>query len=123
MAELTNANSTFYPPIPGALVATSLGLYYNFQTPTGISGFATTYVGDLSRAPELVFSENYLAWAVGTTWIQFYLGQPGPLFPTTNLIATPISGVPEPTTWAMLLIGFALLGGWRWRLRHSVQKS
>jgi hypothetical protein len=27
--------------------------------------------------------------------------------------------VPEPATWAMLLTGFAMLGGWRWRFRHS----
>jgi hypothetical protein len=27
--------------------------------------------------------------------------------------------VPEPSTWAMLLTGFAMLGGWSWRFRHS----
>jgi uncharacterized caspase-like protein len=27
--------------------------------------------------------------------------------------------VPEPATWAMLLTGFAMLGGWSWRFRHS----
>jgi hypothetical protein len=36
---------------------------------------------------------------------------------------TYVAAVPEPTTWAMLLTGFALLGGWRWRSRHSVQKN
>jgi hypothetical protein len=37
--------------------------------------------------------------------------------------AITVAAVPEPMTWAMLLTGFALLGGWRWRSRHSVQKS
>lgn len=32
---------------------------------------------------------------------------------------TYVAAVPEPTTWAMLLTGFAMLGGWSWRFRYS----
>jgi len=46
-------------------------------------------------------------------------GSPPPSFPTPPKITVP-SAVPEPGTWATMLLGFALVG-WRVRRRSSVQ--
>jgi hypothetical protein len=72
----------------------------------------------------------------GMFWSLTYLEYPGATFEITRTfdpllatgtfevtVFTEVAAVPEPTTWAMLLTGFVLLGGWRWRSRHSVQKS
>jgi hypothetical protein len=118
---LTNGNSTFFPAPPGDLVATPDGLYYNFQAAlTGPSGFSDSYAVGLNSNPQFVLDQGTLAWAAGTTYIYLYSV---PNYPPSDVIGTAIAGVPEPSTWAMLLTGFALLGGWRWRSRHSVQKS
>lgn len=83
-------------------------------------------VGDGSVSYNLY--EDYDGYPVGTP---FYCGAiycllgPGstgagdPVIALDSFIATPVVGVPEPATWAMMLIGFAGLGfaGQRWNRR------
>jgi hypothetical protein len=107
-AVLTNNNSTFFPTIPGDMVATPTGLYYNFQAAlTGPSGFSNSNAVGLNQNPQLVFDQGTIAWASGTTYIYMYSV---PNYPPTDLIGT---AVPEAATWALLLLGFMLFSARR----------
>jgi hypothetical protein len=40
-------------------------------------------------------------------------------FVDTNVVITPTGGIPEPSTWAMMVAGFALIGALGWRKRTA----
>jgi hypothetical protein len=72
---------------------------------------------DITAVQTVVFLSQF---PFGDTFDFVYLS--GPLAGFEVLGDIP-SAVPEPATWAMLLAGFAMLGGWSWRFKRSVQKS
>jgi hypothetical protein len=111
---LTHANSVFYPGVPGTYVASPTGLYYDFHAfLPGPSGFSTSAPIDVSSAPQIVFDEGSLGWATGTNFFMLY---DTPSYPPTDLIGTPIAAVPEPATWALMLLGFVMVAWRRWRV-------
>jgi hypothetical protein len=104
-SELTNLNSSFYSST--AMVANANGLWYNFPAFAPTGGFSETYTVNVANGPQLVFSQNYIAWTAGSTYIDLYAT---PNAPPTNLIGT---AVPEAATWALLLLGFMLFSARR----------
>jgi hypothetical protein len=57
----------------------------------------------LGFAPSTTFSfPETINWSIQSTDVF--------INPTTDQIGTAVSGAPEPSTWAMMLIGFAGLG-------------
>ena len=70
------------------------------------------------------FSTPMFTYDMGTgitTVESFSANYPGDL--TSDLTFTLVGGVPEPSTWAMLLIGFGGLGFWSWRRARVVSAA
>ncbi len=108
---LSGANTSFYgtDTTTTAFTATSAGLFFDFSA-TNVGGHSQYLIFD---------SSNYLCLnaAAGNcsgnpSSVAIYVSGSDPLIPETGNveIATVASAVPEPSTWAMMLLGFAGIG-------------
>jgi hypothetical protein len=130
--DLTGAGEVFIPIIePSALVVSSLP-----ASVTIISSLATIEAdwpgaGNFIPANEPVFDlpaellevAEDGAYSLNFSFLDKDLPVEGPILADGTLITDPpvpgTSAVPEPSTWAMLLIGLAGLGYAGWRTRHK----
>jgi hypothetical protein len=130
--ELTTSNSSIVVDFGSVLNASATGLFFDF-TNTGGFGFQANVPGPYSGYHYWCLSQNYYACDSGNTIA------PGDVYPGDSLddlvVAdagtqgqlgnSPLnqsgpSGVPEPATWALVLVGF---GGIGFMMRKSRRKG
>jgi hypothetical protein len=96
------------------MVATPVGLFFNFAVPGAnlIFDDVATNGGTTLQLFQASNGQSIIGWATG--------GAGASINPTSDQIGTPASAVPEPSTWAMMLLGFAGLG---FAFRQSRRKA
>jgi PEP-CTERM motif len=124
-----SGSSSVFTLVGPVLTATATQMLFDFQS-TGV-GFLNISGNDPINSPLLLFSDN----DPGTSF-PFQIGiQGGPfrveMFPTSSaldsltllpiaaVITGPVSAVPEPSTWAMMILGFAGIGAMTYRRRKQ----
>jgi hypothetical protein len=116
--KYADATGTIVVPLNSVLYATAADIEFRSQVLGAFEFIADNRSPYVAFGPNTPYSDGPGGWY--GTW--YRCGDVG--FTEGQTIAwAVVPSVPEPTTWAMLLTGFALLGGWRWQLRHSVQKN
>lgn len=119
-------------------IATTAGSGYTLNfgyTPTGAQSdlkvlFGNTLVADLINVPEpadnslIRYSFSNLV-ATGATTRLTFLGRQDPSYATLDSVSLTqnpaVAAVPEPASWAMMIVGFGMIGaGLRFRQRRTV---
>jgi hypothetical protein len=95
---LTDANSYMRFSNANAMAATPSGLFYDFQT---VSEDPTWFQVPSPTGTTVEFGYNAISWEISPTYASI-----AP--PSNDLIGNYIASVPEPSTWALLLLGFVL---------------
>ncbi|MGA7199084.1 PEP-CTERM sorting domain-containing protein [Roseiarcus sp.] len=123
--ELTNAPSALQFLFAGANVPLNgtdpvSGAYFDYASSTldGPAASAVPYFNDVVSQADWC---NAPGSACGFGEVPWW-GQPGAPTYAESLVVRSVSGVPEPSTWAMMVLGFAGLGfaGHRTRARSNV---
>ena len=106
---LTPANSGIWYDVGNGLTASATGLSFDFSDAgAGFIIQGTTY-GFSSGYQYFCFQATTGACLAGETIVPYYYGVDGVL--ATGLVGTvPLSGAPEPATWAMMLLGLGGMG-------------
>jgi hypothetical protein len=73
-----------------------------------VNGYAVVEWGTTADIAGPGVASNYLAW--GLTDNGFFLNRGVDPFPFDNALQMEVDAVPEPSTWAMMVAGFAALG-------------
>jgi hypothetical protein len=126
--DLTQINSLISVDIGNVLNATATGLFFNFTNPDGAFGFQAKSPGAGS---------GYHYWCLDSGWYGCLKGNsiaPGNVYAGVagNDLVVAVAGtegqvgnsplnssVPEPSTWAMLLLGFAGVGFMAYRRKSK----
>ena len=109
----TFANETFTPNTSGVILAANTNYWFVLGYSSGTGQFGWNYAGISTATGPGSLGHYATSFDNGSTWIIDNFG-PG----TPNIIqvnGTIPAPVPEPSTWAMLSIGFAGLGFARYR--------
>jgi hypothetical protein len=109
--ELTPTNSGIVEDTGNGLAASATALSFDFSNPGAVFAIQGTFYGFFSGFQYFCFQATTSGPCVaGETIVPFEFDVDGTL--ATGLSGTvPLSGVPEPAAWAMMLLGFGGLGG------------
>jgi hypothetical protein len=108
---LTNLNSAVY--LQGSrLSADATNIYFDFTAGGPGSGFFLIQKVQNSGANYICAADTTADCYAGTTAVPQHITNPTAVFghPTGLTILASVASVPEPTTWAMLIVGFATVG-------------
>ncbi len=107
--DLTPANSGIVEDTGNGLSASATGLSFNFSDAGAVFAIQGTTHGFYSGYQYFCFQATSGPCAAGETIVPDYYAVDG--VSATGLSGTlPLSGVPEPATWATMLLGFASIG-------------
>ena len=108
----------------GKPVGSVIGGNYGILNTAGLAAPFGSLVGRIGSSLQLI-GANYTgpAWATGTLELFYWDSNSGDNFGqiTFDINAKSSGAVPEPTTWAMMLAGFGLLGAAMRRARRAVR--
>jgi hypothetical protein len=132
LGPLSGSNSNVVMSGAADVVATSVGLFFNFSAP----GEAYLVFQDPTNNAFLQFDgpgandfayPDTISWGIfnqPTVWITPYSDQIGTAaFGDHDHDHDPTAGVPEPSTWALMLLGFAGLAFLAHRRRREATKA
>ena len=107
--NLTPANSGIWFDTGNGLSASATGLSFNFSDAGAVFIIQGTTYGFSSGYQYFCFQASSGPCLTGETIVPGYYAQDGVL--ATGLVGTvPLSGAPEPATWAMMLLGLGGMG-------------
>ncbi len=87
-----------------------------FVRDDGASGFTDPYTGTISQVGSTTANSTFVGSTVNQTGFYFGYNTAGQSATFDNMT---IAAIPEPTTWALIGLGTAALGGGVWRLRRK----
>ena len=109
--ELTPANSGIVEDVGNGLSASATALSFDFSDSGAVFAIQGTTDGFFSGFQYFCFQATSGPCAAGETIVPYYYAVDGVL--ATGLAGTvPLTGVPEPATWATMVLGVAGLGGY-----------
>jgi hypothetical protein len=107
--DLTPANSGIVEDFGNGLTASATGLSFNFSDADAVFAIQGTTYGFFSGYQYFCLQATSGPCVAGETIVPYYYSVDG--VSATGLTGTlPLNGVPEPATWAMMLLGFCGLG-------------
>jgi hypothetical protein len=96
----------------GAAAGTLIGMNYGFRTVAGFSAPYGALVGEIGGVFHLIGTNfNGAAWNAGNLNLYYWDSNSAD---NSQYITAEVSGsaaVPEPATWAFMIVGFGLMGG------------
>jgi hypothetical protein len=96
----------------GAAAGTLIGMNYGFRTVAGFSAPYGALVGEIGGVFHLIGTNfNGAAWNAGALNLYYWDSNSAD---NTQYITADVStstAVPEPATWAFMIVGFGLMGG------------
>lgn len=94
----------------GAAAGTLIGMNYGMRTVAGFSAPYGALVGEIGGVFHLIGTNfNGAAWNTGD--LNLYYWDSNSADNTQYITADVSTGVPEPATWAFMIVGFGLMGG------------
>jgi PEP-CTERM motif len=115
--DLTPTNSGIVPISGAGLIASATGLSFDFSESGALFAIQGTTYGFYSGYQYFCFAATTGACVAGETIVPYYYSIDG--VSATGLSGTRPLNVPEPSTWAMMLLGFAGLSFAGYRLSHK----
>lgn len=108
--ELTPANSGIWYDTGNGLVASATSLSFNFSNPGAVFIIQGLTHGFSSGYQYFCFQATTGPCIQGETIVPYYFAVDG-VSATGFSGVVPLSGVPEPATWSVMLLGLASAGG------------
>lgn len=113
-----NAQVAVGDPLGKTITVTADHVYFDFSSSN--ADFLKFYTGDGSMLCFQTASAESCGTARGAGIVIFVAGAPDPFSPMTgNQVIASIASVPEPSTWAMMMFGFAGVGFLAYRRRNQ----
>jgi hypothetical protein len=117
-----NNTGITYANVAGIYNGTSTSRYVQFFNDTGYGGFNIGFIGQGKGTMFYTGSNANPVFTVGTfTLLPFAFGTSGGYTVTIKEVIA--AAVPEPATWAMMLVGFGMIGGAARYRRRAVKVS
>ena len=105
----------------GQIAGTLIGSNFGLLNQHGINAPFGSLVGEIGGVYQFLGANfNGAAWASGNLNLFYWDSNSGD---NTDSIAFDVVAVPEPTTWALMLLGFALMGAALRRRQQNVNVS
>jgi hypothetical protein len=100
----------------GQLAGTVIGNVFDLWTQDGLTAAYGALVGKIGSGAYFLVGTHFSGPANATGELQFYYWDSNN-GDNTEFVSATISGVPEPSTWAMMILGFAGIGFLAYRRR------